>query len=488
VAPGDDAYLRRIAAVLVAERDATGAAESAEAALALLRVAGGDVERIAADTVVAGFDRPQVAVAAANRLHRETPATWRAGIHVAEIIMTDEGTETRDAIERATTLARLARPGTTAVAATAFATIGPVHEATIEALGVTAENIDGIVHLLVPIIPAPPSLQRRRLVAALAGAALVGGGAAVWITWRRLGSDDAPRHVTLGVGPFHLPRTDPEHEWIGTTLRTGLTTQLSELSGVKVYSQGFIDFLMSREKLSEIEVASRLGIEKMLTGNVLVVGDSVRVEAQIMNVASGLIEGGYWAVRPEDDFLALENELVLGIIGKLDLALSPDDERRLATRRATNLDVFRRFLDSERPSAEPPSLPPSKEGEKRDPSSFLPSPRVAYADDARAEIAALLEEYRRALEAHDVSALATMYLTFVPEQRSLLERYFTSVRDLKVRIADVDVAVVGDEAVVSYTRIDDFVDIALRRPQHLSIRATRTLRRVNGRWRFASTQ
>ena len=73
-------------------------------------------------------------------------------------------------------------------------------------------------------------------------------------------------------------------------------------------------------------------------------------------------------------------------------------------------------------------------------------PRAAYADDARAGVAALLEEYRRAIEAHDVAALGAMYLSFLPEQRVFLEQYFANVRDLRVRIDDVDVAVAGDEA------------------------------------------
>ena len=103
-------------------------------------------------------------------------------------------------------------------------------------------------------------------------------------------------------------------------------------------------------------------------------------------------------------------------------------------------------------------------------------------------LTALLEEYRRATEAHDVAALAAMYVSFRPEQRILLERYFATVRDLKVRLEDVDVAISGDEAIASYTRVDDFVDIPTQRPQHLSLRVTRTLRRVDGRWRFASVQ
>jgi TolB-like protein len=495
VAPGDESFVRRIAAVLVAERDPgsaepdTAGADGVARALALLRTAGGDVERLAANALVAGFDQPAVAVAAANRLHADAAGEppWRVGLHVGEVLMTPEGRETRSAIERATTLARLARPGTTAVAGGTLAAIGPLRGATLEVLEGPwpPDGPGGAVHLIVPRTQAP-SLERRRLMAALGMAACVGAGAVVWFARRRPAADRTPEHVTLGVGSFRSSRTDPEHAWIGDALRTGLNTQLSELSGVKVYSQAFLDFLMSHERLSEIEVATRLGIEKMLSGSVLVVGDSVRVEAQIIDVASGLLEGAYTTIGREGDFLALENEVVLGVIARLRLPLSPDDEQRLAARRAVNPDVFRRFFDAEGAGGLPP--PPPGEGKERRPSSHHLGPRVAYADDARAEVAALLEQYRRATEARDVAALGAMYLTFLPEQRALLERYFTSVRDLEVRIADVDIAVVGDDAVVSYTRIDDFVDVPTRRPQHLSLRVTRTLRRVDGGWRFASVQ
>jgi len=436
---------------------------------------------------VAGFDHPAAAVAAAGRLHTEGGGSWRAGIHVGELIMTPDGAATRTAIEHATALARVARPGTTAVTAAALASLGTLRDATLEAPEEPRppDGPEGAVHLIVPRA-AGPSLSRRRLVALLAFAAVGGGGALAWVARRQPPPDDGPRHLTIGVGAFRSSRADPEHGWIGDALRTGLNTQLSELSGVKVYSQAFLDFLVSREQLSEIEVATRLGIEKMLSGSVLVVGPSVEVEAQIIDVKSGVLEGAYTTVGREEDFLALENEVVLGVIGKLRLPLSAADEDRLASRRAANPDAFRRFLDAEGAGSLP--VPPRPPGERPErPSSFL-APSSAYADDTRAAVLGALEDYRRAIEAHDVPALGSMYLTFLPEQRVLLERYFDSVRDLKVRITDIDIAVVGGEAVVSYTRVDDFVDVPTRRPQHLSLRVTRTLRQVDGHWRFASVQ
>lgn len=488
----DEAFVRRVIAVLVAERDPDAPGDRPDAitrALASLRDAGGDAEPLGGNAVVAGFDHASSAADAARRVHLDAAGAgeqWRIGIDVGELIMKADGADTRAAIDRAIALARVARPGTTAVAAATFASIGPVRDATVEMP--PPDTTQGMaVHLIVPR-ESGPWLERRQLIAVLGAATVGGAGGIVWLARNRPWEDRQPAHVTVGVGSFHSTKTDPAHAWIGNALRTGLNTQLSELSGVKVYSQAFLDFLMSHEQLSEIEVATRLGIEKMLTGTVLVVEDSVRVEAQIIDVASGLLEGAYAVDGTEKDFLTLENQVVLGIISKLDIPLSPDDEQRLAARRAVNPDAFRRFLDAEGGTSVPLPAPPPGARPQLEPSSGYFGPRAAFADDARTGVMALLEEYRRAIEARDVSALAAMYLRFVPEQRTFLERYFASVRDLRVRIDDVDVAVSGEDAVVSYTRVDDFVDIPTGRPQHLSLRVTRTLRRVDGRWRFATVQ
>jgi uncharacterized protein (DUF779 family) len=81
-----------------------------------------------------------------------------------------------------------------------------------------------------------------------------------------------------------------------------------------------------------------------------------------------------------------------------------------------------------------------------------------------------------------------MYVTFSSEQRVAIERYLAGVRDLRVGIDHVEAAVSGEQAVVSYTRTDDFVDVQTGRPGHVSVRLTKTLRRVDGRWLFAPSR
>jgi len=406
--------------------------------------------------------------------------------------MTGEGTATLAAIDRALALARLARRGTTAVATEALPALGRLRDATLEPLdAIDVPGMpEGSVHLIVPRWSAPV-LPRRRMVALIAGAAALGGtGVIVWMARHRPPTSAERRNLAIGVGPFRSSGADQATAWIGPALRDGLNSQLTELPGVRVFSDEFMDFVMTREGLSAIAVAQRLGIEKMVSGSVVTVGDTVRVEARVVDVASGVLDGAHVESGRAQDFLALESDLVLGVIASLPITLSADEERRITARRATDLDQLRRLLDAEGESrpAPPPAAPPAGPGDGHSRLLDFLGPREAQADEALREIEAFLEQYRRATEARDVAALGAMYVAFSPEQRAALERYFGGVRDLRVVIDHVEAAVVGDEAVVTYARTDDFVDVQTGRPGHVAVRLTKTLRRVDGRWLFAASR
>lgn len=59
------------------------------------------------------------------------------------------------------------------------------------------------------------------------------------------------------------------------------------------------------------------------------------------------------------------------------------------------------------------------------------------------------------------------------------------MKDLRIAISDVEAAVVGDEAVVSYTRTDDFSDARTGRAMHVSLRLMKTLKRTAEGWKLA---
>src|SRR5439155_858605 len=279
-------------------------------------------------------------------------------------------------------------------------------------------------------------------LASIAGAGALGAvGAIVVIALRRRTPVPGERRLTVAVLQYKVSAVAPDDAWLRDAVRDGLNTQLSEVAGVKVYSREFLDFIISHEKASEMEVATRLGIDKMLTGSVTVMGGTIRVDTQIVDVATGMIESGFTRIGRRADFLTVESEVILGAIEKFDVRLTEEEKERLAARRESDVDVLRRLLAIEGGTPVPPAGAPSERVPAPDPGSWL-GPRAAWADDeavVQAAIMAFLERYRAATEAGDVTALATMYADFSAEQRAALQSYFGTVSDLRVSLEKVDV-------------------------------------------------
>jgi TolB-like protein len=490
----EDTWIGGAAAVLVATlvpADGAPPSERLEPLLALLaaivREAGGEAERATSGGIVAGFPSVTACVAAAFEIHRrlgladlgDTRIEERVGVLALETVLSPDGEALAAAVATARELAAAARPGTLVLSERARDTLPSNAAATVERIDVA----DMRAYLLAPP-PMGPPLARRRVLSGLAGAVALGAvGAAVALSLRRVAPDVDPRPIALGVLRFQAPGVAESDLWMRDAVRDSLNTQLAELAGVRVYSREFLDFLMTRQGLSEIEAATKLGIEKMLAGVVTVVDDAVHVDTQILDIASGVIEGSFTRDGRRSDVLGLENEVVFGVVEKLGLRLTPEDEGRLAARRATDVEALRRLMRVEggKPAPPRPGTPPLPTPD----GSHWMGPRDAWAGEealAEREIVAFLERYRSATEAGDVATLATMYATFTPAQRTALMSYYASVRDLRATLDHVEVAVIGDEAVVSYSRTDDFVDVRTGRPMHVALRVTKTLARKDGAW------
>ena len=493
--PPDEVYATRLAVLLVAMLPASGTDEArgsvgraAATALDVLRASGGEAEPLAPDRVVSAFDEAVTAVQAGFRLQDRLAADVatsgvRIGIHAADVVATGEGLALGAAIAAASSLAARGTVGALVVSP-------EVARAAEEALAVTVRALEPAPDqpravLLFPAEAGAHPWPRRQVVGGIAAAVVVGGVVGAVILGRRPQVSHAT--LTVGVMPFKGVTEDLEHVWLREALRDGLNTQLSPLVGVKVYSREFLDFLVTRQGLSEYEAATKLGIGKLLSGSVGVVGNVVRVEAQVVDITSGTVESSVLVIGHEEALVALQSDLARALIDRLGLSLTAADARRLESYRATDLEGYRRVreADGEATVGAPPVGP--GDDPPRGPSGWL-APRSAWADEqdvARAEITAFLDRYRRAIEARDVDTLAAFYIEFPPEQRAAIARFFTTARDLRVTLEDVDVAVVGDEAIVSYSRTDDFIDVPTGRPMHVMTRPTKLLQRKDAAWRLA---
>ena len=552
----NETYTRRVCAILLGdvfgysalmgeddERTARAVHELQAAIRDIVSDANGRADAFAGDAILATFDSVVAAVDAALAIQRRVAAEefagtrlqMRIGVHFGDVVVR-AGAAFGDAINIAARLQTLARPGTVCISEGVYRQVRNRFDEKFVDLGrQQLKNISDPVHayLIVPRELAParaPAHTRTRLaLGATAVVALVVVSSAVALRyWSAppakpketrteirpgLGIETrqhespppaaqkaaAPAEdggqVTLGVMLFKGLAPEGEKDWRREALRDGLNAQLSQLSQVKVYSKEFIDFLITRKGLTDIEAATQLGIKKMLSGSVVVVGDTLHIETHVVDVASGVLEVSYTTSGREQDFLDGQ-KMALDVISHLNLPVTEDERRTvLAQKPSTNAEALKMLLEAESGGAQPPAAPGSGTS-KESPRSALPCwlaslelVRAAYADDAggtQAAILDVLEHYRKATESRELQALAAVYDDFSPDQQAAQQRYFENVRDLKVVIDHVDVAVVGDEAVASYTRTDDFVDARTGRPMHVTVRLTKILRRSDGTWKLAA--
>jgi adenylate cyclase len=523
-------YTRRVLAVLVAdvsgfsalmgqddERTARDVRRIQSLIGTIAAEQGGHAEPQAGDSIAARFESVLSAVKSALLVQEqlagesstERRLRVRIGIHFGDVLVEPGGAALGDAINVAARLCALARPGAVCVSEGVYRHVRGRFDEPVEDLGrQRLKNISDPVHAYLIVPQGAERVRHRRHVKAGAVAALVVvvAGAALWLrprgSWRTAmpglpsatdavapgvapPAQSAPQmEVTLGVMLFKPLRDDPEHLWMREALRDGLNTQLSGLSKVKIYSKEFLDLLIAKEGLSEIEAANKLGIKKMLSGSFVAVEDTLRIETHVVDVATGMIEGSYTTTGPTKQFLALQTRMTENVIARLDLPITADERKTLLAQQNTDVDALKMLLEAEGGAAPAPSKPPGPGSSLREWLERLVEPDAAWADD-RADIAAVLEAYRKATEAHEMTALAAVYAEFSPDQQAAQQRYFDAVKEPKIVISDVEAVVVGDDAVVSYTRTDDFTDARTGRPVHVQVRLTKSLKRTGGVWKLA---
>jgi len=543
--PTEGTFTRRVRAVLLADvtgfsalmgEDDEGTARAVHdlqtLVLEIVAEGKGRADAFAGDAIFAVFDSVVAAVDAALIIQRRVGAQKfagrqlqvRMGVHYGDVLLREGGplgTAVGDAINIAARLQTLAKPGTICISGGVYRQVRNKFDERFVDLGsYQLKNISERVHayLLVPrdIEAVRVRRPRRSFIAWLSAAALclmAGLGIVALLRYQRARAPETPRRlafltdvltpaaapqetgqVALGVMLFKNLGGDGEADWRREALRDGLNTQLSQLSHVKVYSKEFIDFLMTRKGLTDIEAASQLGIKKMLSGSFVALRGTLRIETHVVDVATGVLETSYTTTGPEQDFLNLQNKMALGLIAQLNLPVTTEEKQILVAQQATSVEALKLLLEAEAAPAGKPAAPevPARHA----PQSRLPTWRAlswlsaapARADDAgaaQAGIRDVLERYRRATESKEIQALAAVYTDFSPEQQAAQQRYFENVSDLKVAVDNLDIAVVGDEAVVSYTRTDNFLDSRTGRPMHVAVRLTKMLRRVDGTWKMA---
>ncbi len=138
------------------------------------------------------------------------------------------------------------------------------------------------------------------------------------------------RFTSLAVLPLKSLSRDPEDDFFADGMTEALISVLSGIKALRVISRTSV--MRYRNTTAPLpEIARELNVDAIVEGSVLHAADRVRISSQLIDAA---LDQNLWAGSYDHDLtdiLKLQNEVARAIAREVRVALTPQEETRLAT-------------------------------------------------------------------------------------------------------------------------------------------------------------
>lgn len=144
-------------------------------------------------------------------------------------------------------------------------------------------------------------------------------------------ADSVPKPLldSIAVLPFRDLSAQPGRDWFADGLTEALITELTKIEALRVISRQSVTRFRGSEKPLPV-IGEELGVRGIVEGSVLRAGERVRITVQLLQASP---ERHLWAGEFDGDLrdvLALHREVARAVAREVHIALSPEDEKRLA--------------------------------------------------------------------------------------------------------------------------------------------------------------
>ena len=277
---------------------------------------------------------------------------FRVGIHLGDVVEENDGDLMGDGVNIAARLEGIAKPGAICLSEDAYRQVKGRLDLAVNDLGPTQlKNIADPVRVyslevgkpaqVRPTKPAAPKQRSMFMLVAAGIVALVAIMAGIWLAVRPASGPEAsattPR-LSIVVLPFANLSGDPAQDYLADVLTEGLTTGLSRISGTFVIARSTA-FTYKGKPVDVKQVGRDLGVRYVLEGSEQHSGNQVRVNAQLIDAATG---AHLWADQfdaDRTDLLQMQDEIVTRIARAMQIQLVAVDAARVTRTRPGNLDA-----------------------------------------------------------------------------------------------------------------------------------------------------
>jgi class 3 adenylate cyclase/TolB-like protein/tetratricopeptide (TPR) repeat protein len=342
----------------------------------------------------------------------------RIGVNLGDVIE-EKGSVFGDAVNVAARLQALAKPGGVLISGAVWDQVHlkvPAHY--VAAGSREVKNIAEPVRTFEVLPPAPPGiagrvmgavahLRSRRVLRAVVIGVAIGAALGLGLGWRaipvpwtgkQLGAvldpqDAEPAPNSIAVLPFVNMSGDPANDYLGEGLAEELMHRLAKIPDLRVAARTSA-FAFKGRQANVREIADTLGVSYVVEGSIKRQGDRVRVNAALVERASGSNRWTNSYETTSGDFFTIEDDIGTQVLTALELVLetravvAPPAERG-------NIEAYDYFLQG---------------------LSYLRQPRSAKSLDAAEAL------FRRALSGQPGFARAQAGLCQAYVERYALER------------------------------------------------------------------
>ena len=148
---------------------------------------------------------------------------------------------------------------------------------------------------------------------------------------------------SVAVLPFANVSGDPKAEYLSDGITESVINNLSQLPSLRVMARSTV-FRYKGKDADPQKVGQDLHVGAVLTGRLQERGDTLVIQAELVDVAKGTQLWGAQYNRRAADLLAVQEDISREISEKLRLRLSGEEKTRLAKRPTTNNEAYQLYL------------------------------------------------------------------------------------------------------------------------------------------------
>jgi TolB-like protein/class 3 adenylate cyclase len=260
---------------------------------------------------------------------------FRVGIHLGDVVEESDGDLMGDGVNIAARLEGIAEPGGICLSEDAYRQVRDrVKEGFIDLGEQALKNIARPVRVYAVKIDSDSSTNAPRAAAP---------------------ATSGPPRLSTVVLPFANIGGDAAQDYLVDAITDSLTTDLSRIPGLFVIG-GNTAFTYRGKRIDARQIGRELGVRYVMEGSVLAGAERIRVNAQLIDAASG---EHLWAERfdkPRADIFDMQDEITPRLARSIGIELVAAEGRRAERERPVNMDAVDLTLRGRAILNRPPSV------------------------------------------------------------------------------------------------------------------------------------